>query len=143
MPQQRFEHTSAAAKIDTKVRFPPVLDVRQFCTAEIRAPDDTTGTANGANGTNGSSAGSKDSGLHANPDPEAYLYDLFTVVVHEGSMNTGHYTNYAKSRGSWYRFDDDKVHPTSESVVLGARAYQLCYRRRCLKNVTSARNGHA
>lgn len=65
----------------------------------------------------------------------AYLYDLFTVVVHEGTMNTGHYTNYAKWRGSWYRFDDDKVAPTSEAVVLQARAYQLCYRRRVLRNV--------
>lgn len=68
----------------------------------------------------------------------AYLYDLFTVVVHEGSMNTGHYTNYSRCRNSWYRFDDDKVQPTTENQVLQARAYQLCYRRRLLKNITSA-----
>lgn len=127
---KRFEHTSSAAKIDTKVRFPVVLDVRQFSTAEIRAPDENAAI-------NGSTS-SKDSGLMANPDPEAYLYDLFTVVVHEGSMNTGHYTNYCKWRGSWYRFDDDKVHPTSEAHVLQARAYQLCYRRRLLKNVVNS-----
>lgn len=70
----------------------------------------------------------------------AYLYDLFTVVVHEGSMNTGHYTNYCKWRGNWYRFDDDKVQPTSEAHVLQARAYQLCYRRRVLKNITNSRS---
>ncbi|SJX61000.1 related to UBP8-Ubiquitin-specific protease component of the SAGA complex [Sporisorium reilianum f. sp. reilianum] len=131
---KRFEHTSAAAKIDTKVRFPVVLDVRQFSTAEIRAPDENAAAA--AN----DATSSKDSGLLANPDPEAYLYDLFTVVVHEGSMNTGHYTNFSKWRGSWYRFDDDKVHATSEAHVLQARAYQLCYRRRLLKNVV---NSHA
>lgn len=28
----------------------------------------------------------------------AYAYDLCTAVVHEGSMNTGHYTNFSKWR---------------------------------------------
>lgn len=68
-------------------------------------------------------------------DNRAYLYDLFTVVVHEGSMNTGHYTNFSKWREQWYRFDDDKVTPAKLGDVLGARAYQLCYKRRSLKNV--------
>ncbi|SPO22789.1 related to UBP8 - Ubiquitin-specific protease component of the SAGA complex [Ustilago trichophora] len=124
---KRFEHHSAATKIDTKVRFPLVLDVRQFSTAEIRASGDPSATS--------CLNSSKDSGLYANPDPEAYLYDLFTVVVHQGSMNTGHYTNFSKSRGSWFKFDDDKVFPTTQEFVLAARAYQLCYRRRALKNV--------
>ncbi|KAN0065630.1 hypothetical protein ACQY0O_000759 [Thecaphora frezii] len=113
---KRFEHTSAATKIDTRVTFPLVLDVREFSTAVVR----------------GDSA-------RLNPDPEAYLYDLFTVVVHEGSMNTGHYTNFSRWRKQWYRFDDDKVAPAKLSDVLGARAYQLCYQRRCLKNLASRR----
>ncbi|SPO24957.1 related to UBP8 - Ubiquitin-specific protease component of the SAGA complex [Ustilago trichophora] len=133
---KRFEHTSAATKIDTKVRFPPVLDVRQFSTAEIRASDDSSSSLNPPHPPHPAATSSKDSGLHANPDPEAYLYDLFTVVVHEGSINTGHYTNFSKWRGSWFRFDDDKVIPTTQATVLAARAYQLCYRRRGLKNVT-------
>ena len=43
-----------------------MLDVRQFSTAEIRAPDQT-GRLTMANG---STRSSKDSGLIANPDPE-------------------------------------------------------------------------
>ncbi|PWN50274.1 cysteine proteinase [Violaceomyces palustris] len=109
---KRFEHNSSATKIDTKVRFPLVLDVREFCTPLVR----------------GESSKLKQ-------DPEAYVYDLLTVVVHEGSMNTGHYTNFSRWRNEWYRFDDDKVAPASLSDVLGARAYQLCYLRRSLKNV--------
>ena len=61
---KRFEHTSAAAKIDTKVRFPPVLDVRQFCTAEIRAPDENEPSAPA------DARSSTNSGLTPNPDPE-------------------------------------------------------------------------
>jgi ubiquitin carboxyl-terminal hydrolase 22/27/51 len=41
--------------------------------------------------------------------PEAiYEYDLFAVINHEGQMDNGHYTNYARCGDEWYRFDDDK-----------------------------------
>ena len=63
------------------------------------------------------------------PGPEAmYEYDLFAVINHEGQINNGHYTNYARFNDEvklmqpvfqrvilvdiifeqWYRFDDDK-----------------------------------
>jgi ubiquitin carboxyl-terminal hydrolase 22/27/51 len=59
-----------------------------------------------------------------------YEYDLFAVINHEGQMNNGHYTNFARFQdevcwtfrsssmvsfahvGQWYRFDDDKHVPT-------------------------------
>jgi ubiquitin carboxyl-terminal hydrolase 22/27/51 len=54
-----------------------------------------------------------------------YDYELFAVVNHEGQLNTGHYTNFARSQSEvcytrisktysltkylkWYRFDDEK-----------------------------------
>jgi ubiquitin carboxyl-terminal hydrolase 22/27/51 len=38
-----------------------------------------------------------------------YEYDLFAVINHEGQLNNGHYTNFARSGESgWHRFDDDK-----------------------------------
>ena len=69
--------------------------------------------------------------LHSAAGPEAmYDYDLFAVINHEGQMNNGHYTNFARYRDEvrgdcavqwissiltmlllfiqWYRFDDDK-----------------------------------
>ncbi len=36
--------------------------------------------------------------VQLNNDPDAYTYDLFTTVVHEGTLSTGHYTNYSKWR---------------------------------------------
>lgn len=70
-------------------------------------------------------------------DPGAYVYELFTTVVHEGSLTTGHYTNYSKWRDQWYFFDDDKVHLANEKAALNPGAYQLCYRRRDLFNLPS------
>jgi len=59
-----------------------------------------------------------------------YEYDLFAVINHEGQINNGHYTNFARFQDEvsmiywtvlmtpsalinyfvlqWYRFDDDK-----------------------------------
>ena len=31
--------------------------------------------------------------------PASYLYELLTVVVHHGQINTGHYISYSKSNG--------------------------------------------
>lgn len=102
---KRYEH-ALGSKVDVKVRFPLMLDVRECCGP--RGSDDE------------------------NADPMAYVYDLFTVVVHEGTLHSGHYTNFSKWHNGWYRFDDDKVSKASVAQVLDAKAYQLFYLRRRL-----------
>ena len=106
MQLKRYEHALGGAKMDIKVRFPLTLDVRDCCVPR--------------------------SGDEEVTDPMAYAYDLFTVVVHEGSLHSGHYTNFSKWHSRWYRFDDDKVTPASVAQVLDAKAYQLFYLRRRL-----------
>lgn len=105
---KRYEHGAGAVKVDTRIRFPHMLDVRECCVASHDENESM--------------------------DPLAYVYDLLTVVVHEGSLTSGHYTNYSKWRGQWYRFDDDKVTRVSLQQVLEARAYQLFYLRKRLRN---------
>lgn len=69
--------------------------------------------------------------VHRHLGPDAmYDYDLFSVVCHEGQIDNGHYTCFARSHdevrtahtillsvtnlvclclgNQWYRFDDDK-----------------------------------
>ncbi|KAF9257080.1 cysteine proteinase [Marasmius fiardii PR-910] len=46
------------------------------------------------------------------------LYNLFAIVVHIGSgPHHGHYISIIKTLGSWLVFDDDNVHPISESDI--------------------------
>ncbi|EIW83703.1 cysteine proteinase [Coniophora puteana RWD-64-598 SS2] len=70
------------------------------------------------------------------PGPDAmYEYDLFAVINHEGAqMDQGHYTNYARSGDEWYRFDDDKVTPSTLSHALSSHhnAYMCFYAKRHL-----------
>lgn len=54
-------------------------------------------------------------------------YDLSSVVVHVGKMDSGHYLCYCKRDGEWFKFDDSKVTVASEATVLNADAYLLFY----------------
>ncbi|XP_009871326.1 PREDICTED: ubiquitin carboxyl-terminal hydrolase 31 [Apaloderma vittatum] len=65
-------------------------------------------------------------------DPEDYIYDLYAVCNHHGTMQGGHYTAYCKNSvdGQWYCFDDSDVQQLSENEVCKQTAYILFYQRR-------------
>ncbi|MGH0140519.1 UNVERIFIED_CONTAM: hypothetical protein FKN15_037253 [Acipenser sinensis] len=65
-------------------------------------------------------------------DPEDYLYDLYAVCNHHGTMHGGHYTAYCKNSvdGQWYCFDDSDVQPISDDNLCKQTAYILFYQRR-------------
>ncbi|KAJ6568658.1 hypothetical protein B0H19DRAFT_939026, partial [Mycena capillaripes] len=108
---KRFEHKadkSSARKIDMRIRFPATLNMAPFTTPVMKAEENET----------------------ACQGPSAmYEYDLFAVINHEGQINNGHYTNYARLEEEWYRLDDDKVTAASLGSVLASPAY-MCF---CVK----------
>lgn len=62
-----------------------------------------------------------------------YVYDLFGVANHYGSLYRGHYTAYARLSGansSWREFDDRSVTDVNENSVESQAAYVLFYKRR-------------
>ncbi|KFO95576.1 Ubiquitin carboxyl-terminal hydrolase 31, partial [Calypte anna] len=75
-------------------------------------------------------------------DPEDYIYDLYAVCNHHGTMQGGHYTGnlivmcflsaYCKNSvdGQWYCFDDSDVQQLPENEVCKQTAYILFYQRR-------------
>ncbi|KAM6050972.1 ubiquitin carboxyl-terminal hydrolase 43 [Chlamydotis macqueenii] len=64
--------------------------------------------------------------------PRDYLYDLYAVCNHHGSMQGGHYTAYCRNAldGRWYSYDDSKVEGVREAEVSTRSAYILFYQRR-------------
>jgi ubiquitin carboxyl-terminal hydrolase 22/27/51 len=58
---------------------------------------------------------------------ESRVYDLASVIVHIGEINSGHYISYSKSDSRWFKFDDNKVNLASENDILKANAYMLFY----------------
>ncbi|KAF8502664.1 hypothetical protein F5888DRAFT_1800198 [Russula emetica] len=108
---KRFEQRGTETyKIDTPVRVPVSINLAPYTTAALEG-----------------------SGTY--PGPEAlYDYELFAVINHEGQIDNGHYTSFARFQDTWCRFDDDKVTPATLANVLGASApiYMAFYVKRRL-----------
>ncbi|KAK4452067.1 ubiquitin carboxyl-terminal hydrolase [Podospora aff. communis PSN243] len=105
---KRFEYKQGrnerAAKIDTPVHFPLSINMLPYTTT------------------------AKTTDVSENFDlSRTCMYDLFSVVVHVGEIDTGHYIAYCRVGGQWFAFNDHKVELASISDVLGARAYLLFY----------------
>ncbi|KAL0568143.1 hypothetical protein V5O48_013850 [Marasmius crinis-equi] len=111
---KRFEHKSSekstsARKLDSVIRFPASLNMMPFI-----------------------SFAEKDGFAAAGPEA-MYDYDLFAVINHEGHMDNGHYTAYARFQDEWYRFDDDKITHATLGDCLKSSAYMCFYVKRHLE----------
>lgn len=64
--------------------------------------------------------------------PMDFLYDLYAVCNHHGSLQGGHYTAYCRNSldGQWYSYDDSTVEPLLEDAVNTRGAYILFYQKR-------------
>ena len=65
-----------------------------------------------------------------NGDITALLYGLVSIVVHHGSAQGGHYTNYSLINGKWFHFSDASVHEVKKEEALRAQAYMLFYKKK-------------
>ncbi|KAF8124813.1 hypothetical protein EV363DRAFT_1403077 [Boletus edulis] len=109
---KRFEHKTTSKgvsqKIDTPVRFPASLNMAPYTTLVMNQS-------------------SKDSDGSTYPGPQAmYEYDLFAVINHEGQMDNGHYTNFARFRDEW-------VTLSTLGACLNSNAYMCFYVKRHLE----------
>jgi len=63
---------------------------------------------------------------------ESYVYDLYGVCNHSGSVLGGHYTAFVKNaNGKWYHFNDTNVtEVTDVQQIISPKAYCFFYRKR-------------
>lgn len=97
---KRFEHNSQSVKLEKYISFPMYMNMSEY-SSEFR----TSGKF----------------------DPQL-TYELFAVVCHIGSVNTGHYVVVVKNNeGQWFKFDDSMVTLMAAEQVLQLKAYLLFY----------------
>ncbi|CAN2387596.1 Specifically deubiquitinates 'Lys-120' of histone H2A (H2AK119Ub) [Pristimantis euphronides] len=114
-------------KLNKHIKFPEVIDLAPFCTVKCKNIRD---------------------------DDRRVLYSLYGVIEHSGTMRSGHYTAYVKSRtpnpnlselvvrgvlpeasntepakGHWYHISDSHVQAVPLTKVLNSQAYLLFYER--------------
>ena len=63
---------------------------------------------------------------------ESYIYDLYGICNHSGSVFGGHYTSYVKNANDkWYHFNDTSVSEVGlTEKMISPKAYCLFYRKR-------------
>jgi ubiquitin C-terminal hydrolase len=61
--------------------------------------------------------------------PNIYSYDLFGIINHSGTMNSGHYTAIIKINNNWYEFNDSKVRKVEirKNYIVSNLVYCLYY----------------
>lgn len=98
---QRYEHTSSSSeKMNCHIDFPVALNMLPYTVKKDKERVDTS----------------------------KYIFDLSTVIVHQGTMDTGHYYAYTRLGGDkWVLMDDNKVTVASVADVLRQDAYLLFY----------------
>jgi ubiquitin C-terminal hydrolase len=61
---------------------------------------------------------------------ENYIYDLYAVCNHSGSVLGGHYTSFVKNaNGNWYHYNDTLVKLVDVSKIVTPQAYCFFYRK--------------
>jgi ubiquitin C-terminal hydrolase len=67
-------------------------------------------------------------------DPNNYVYSLYAVNYHMGSLNSGHYWSSCKNiDGSWYILNDGNVTKVANPEdIVTQDAYMLFYYRKCI-----------
>ncbi|KAF2814257.1 cysteine proteinase [Mytilinidion resinicola] len=119
---KRFEHSkSSSSKLETKIKFPLTLDMYPYTThCKTTAPTTKASLKN-------PSLSNLNSSQNINSPYPSLYYELSSVVVHKGKIDSGHYVSYSREGNDWFLFDDSKVVLVPESEVLAANAYLLFY----------------
>lgn len=71
-------------------------------------------------------------------DPNNYIYELYAVNYHSGSLNGGHYWSSCKNLdNNWYLYNDacvTKYNDNTIGSIVSKEAYILFYRRKYIKS---------
>lgn len=101
---KRFKHNlsnDTFTKIDLHVEIPLYLNLKNYTSTPTSSGTDTSVDV---------------------------IYELFALVCHMGSVNTGHYIVFVKDgNGQWFRFDDSVITRVSQEDVKNANPYLLYY----------------
>ncbi|CAL8110987.1 unnamed protein product [Orchesella dallaii] len=115
-PSPRQCNKTTCTKIETKIKFDPIMDFAPFKSSDEDAnpPDFKKPCLDNIP-------------IHKHDD----TYLLYAVVKHEGTHESGHYYTYInlESDSTWYKGNDHVVTSVSRKEVMNTEAYLLFYKK--------------
>ena len=110
-----------SSKIETQVQFPSELDLIPYLSSSVVGKNHQQGTSK------------------KRAQSISYVYDLFAVINHHGSLDNGHYTCYVQqqmgggSHNEWVKCDDAVLTRVSAGEVHASQCYILFYCKRFIE----------
>lgn len=109
-----------SSKIETQVLFPSELDVIPYLSSSV--------------------VGQNQHGTQKKREQSvSYVYDLFGVINHHGSLDNGHYTCYVQQQmgahvaNEWVKCDDAVLTRVTAAEVHASQCYILFYCKRFME----------
>jgi len=128
---KRFDHSArvsaASSKIDNYVTFPLTgLDLSPYLHSHRTTPLSPPSSSRSQPESSSMPSATRSHHQH-------HLYDCFCVIVHKGTLDSGHYIAYLrKGPDQWFKTDDRTITRASIQEVINANAYLLFYIRQRL-----------
>jgi ubiquitin carboxyl-terminal hydrolase 22/27/51 len=110
-----------SSKIETQVKFPSELDLIPYLSSSVVGKDQAVGT------------------VKKRAQSISYMYDLFAVINHHGSLDNGHYTCFVQQQmgggnsNEWVKCDDAVLTRVKASEVHNSQCYILFYCKRFME----------
>ena len=129
---KRFDN-HGQRKYSNKIHYPVEgLDLSEI----IRGGDSLDIYRNQKSHDDDADATTEQNGKQKKQKKEQFLYDLYAVINHSGSMSFGHYTANVKYGNQWYDISDSSVQRSYQDPI-SATAYILCYKKRQTTTTTT------
>ncbi|KAK4277259.1 hypothetical protein QN277_015278 [Acacia crassicarpa] len=111
---KRFQHSFAqrmTRKVDRYLHYPFSLDMTPYLSSSVIR----------------SRFGNRISAFGGDDSDMLSQFEVFAVVTHSGTLESGHYISYVRLREQWYRCDDAWIIEVEEAVVRASQCYMIFY----------------
>lgn len=116
---KRFEHFPVrrmSRKIDRYMQFPFCLDMNPYLSSSVVR----------------NRFGNRMFAFEGDELDTSTEFEIFAVVTHSGTLDSGHYVTYLHLKDQWYKCDDAWITAVEEEVVRASQCYMLFYAQKML-----------
>ncbi|KAE8056237.1 hypothetical protein FH972_013027 [Carpinus fangiana] len=116
---KRFEHSPVrrmSRKIDRHLHFPFSLDMTPYLSSSIVR----------------NRFGNRIFAFEGDESDISTEFEIFAVVTHSGTLESGHYVTYLRLSDQWYKCDDAWITEVDEGLVRASQCYVMFYVQKML-----------
>lgn len=111
---KRFEHSlvrKMSRKINSYLHFPFSLDMTPYLSSSIVR----------------NRFGNRIFAFESDESDVSTEFEIFAVVTHSGTLESGHYVTYLRLVDQWYKCDDAWITEVDEGIVRASQCYMVFY----------------